>query len=474
MRLFGFLISFSLFVSGYTGDFEVKINGTEVQVHEQIIQGRYNCSYIHYVHENPVKIQVKVTGGISDWSLSPVANKGFAQREGSLINLTIPKPSYLVLYINNKRLLILTDPPSKSVTDSRIVVSDSGVDSTGKTDSTLALQKILDEASKSGSTVVFPKGTYLTTGLKVGSNTNIYFEQGALLQGSKNPEDYQEFPKKPNSTGITSLLKVSDAENVYISGYGTMDARGYDIAGDATKIEDVKLKTRCFTIERSHNVKIEGVICTGATSWTVPFYNSTKVSANRVKVINDIGPLKHSDGINMCAVVEGLVENSFVHTTDDAYCAKGYKGGPTRGIIFRNLIALSGTRGLKCGMQAYEDLDNVLFENVDVVETRDGIDLMHWNGNGKWSNITFRNIRIERCNRRSITATVREGGSISSVTFQKIFFPEKLQGWLRGKDSQSVISNVSFSDMFIGGQKITDLEQFNITPNKYTTDITFK
>lgn len=268
-------------------------------------------------------------------------------------------------------------------------------------------------------------------------------------------------------------IAVTDAENVHILGYGTIDARGYELAEDANGIGNVRLKVRALTIERSRNVTVEGLTCLNSTSWSVPFYNSTDVIARRVKVINDIGSLKHSDGINLCAVKNGLVEDCFVHTTDDAYCAKDYKGNPSENLTFRRLVALSGTRGAKCGMQAYEGMKNVLFEDIDVVQTRDGIDLMHKDGSGDWKNITFRDIRVERCSGNSIMASISGGGTIHGVRFQQISFADVRPGYLRGKSASSSIKDVSFSQVTMGGRLVEDLKSANISVNPFVYEISF-
>jgi polygalacturonase len=266
---------------------------------------------------------------------------------------------------------------------------------------------------------------------------------------------------------------VEDAEDVRIFGHGTLDARGFALAGEAATIEEVRLKARCLTVERSRRVTVEGPVCRESTSWSVPFFHSTDVAARRIKVINDLGPLEHSDGINLCAVRNGVVEDCFVHTTDDAFCAKGHEGGPSENLIFRRLVALSATRGLKCGLQAYEPMRNVLFEQVDIVRTRDGIDLMHWDGAGEWSDITFRDVRVEQCERRSITATVREGGSIRDVRFDRISFSQARPGFLRGENAANRIEGVTFTDLVMGGERIASLSASGIKANEFVGDIQF-
>jgi len=459
-------------------EFSVLVAEQEVPVIEHRVRGRLNCAYAHFTASSAVPVEVRVAAGVQGWSLSPANHRLTATADTHSLRFTLPSPLYLVLTVNGTRLLLLTDPPEEPLPAAKVIDvtrAPYSADATGARDATASLQRALDEAGAlgGGATVHFPPGIYTTTGVRVRSHTQVHLPAGAVLQGSARAEDYPEFPTKPGRTGISALLRVKDAEDVHIFGHGTLDARGFALAGNAATIEEVRLKARCLTVERSSRVTVEGLVCRESTSWSVPFFHSTDVIARRIKVINDLGPLKHSDGINLCAVRNGLVEDCFVHTTDDAFCAKGHEGGPSENLVFRRLVALSGTRGLKCGMQAYEPMRNVLFEQVDIVRTRDGIDLMHWNGAGAWSDITFRDVRVEECERRSITATVREGGSIRGVRFERIGFAQARPGFLRGKDAASRIEGVAFSNVFMGGERVTGLAASGIQANQFVGGIVF-
>ncbi len=384
-----------------------------------------------------------------------------------------------MLTLDDTRLLLLADPPEVLPVSTNVIyvtAAPYSADASGRSDATKSLQRALDDASAlaNGTVVHLPPGIFVTTGIRIPSHTQLHLEKGAVLRGSERAEDYAEFPQQPGKTGISSLIRITDAKDVRVSGHGTVDARGFALAGDAATIEDVRLKARCFTIERSQHIIIEDVICREATSWTVPFFHCTDVTARRIKVINDLGPLEHSDGINMCATQRGVVEDCLVHTTDDAFCAKGHEGAPTEDLTFRRLIALSATRGVKCGLQAYEPMRRIRFEDVDIVRTRDGIDLMHWDGTGAWEDITFKNIHVENCERRSISATVREAGSICGVRFENISFAEARPGFLRDKDPQQRIEGVVFSGLRIAGEPVTTLEAAGITTNKFVSPVTFE
>lgn len=458
--------------------FSLRVDGREIPVFEHRVRGRLNCAYAHFTVGERVEVAVKLPAGARSWTLSPLSLGIPTAADAGVLRFHLAAPRYLVLTVDGVRLLLLADPPPPLPGAERIIDVTSApyaADASGVRDATASLQRALDHAGALGSNTVvhLPPGTYTTTGVKARSHTQLHLAKGAVLQGSGRAEDYVEYPKVPGKTGISALIRIEDAKHVRVFGHGTVDARGFALAGEAATIEEVRLKARCFTIERSQHVTIEGVICREATSWTLPFFHCSDVAVRRVKVINDLGPLEHSDGIDLCATQRGVVEDCLVHTTDDAFCAKGHEGAPTEDLVFRRLVALSATRGLKCGMQAYEPMRRIRFEDVDIVQTRDGIDLMHWDGFGAWQDISFKGIRVESCERRSVSATVREGGSIAGVRFEDVQFAEARPGFFRGKDATQCIDGIVIKNLRIAGRPVITLKEAGIATNAFTRRIRF-
>jgi hypothetical protein len=94
---------------------------------------------------------------------------------------------------------------------------------------TKAIQQAVDACFLAGGgTVIIPRGTFITGTVVLKSNVNIYLEPGSLLLGSNNLKDYL-------STFRThGIFFCENAENVSITGKGTIDARGTQFF-DATK-----------------------------------------------------------------------------------------------------------------------------------------------------------------------------------------------------------------------------------------------
>ena len=91
----------------------------------------------------------------------------------------------------------------------------------GKTNNAVAIQKAVDEcADNGGGTVYIPAGEFLTGVLQLKSNITLYLENGAVLKGSPNLNDYV-------LNGVrVGLIFTKDCENVIIKGDGIIDLNG--------------------------------------------------------------------------------------------------------------------------------------------------------------------------------------------------------------------------------------------------------
>lgn len=92
----------------------------------------------------------------------------------------------------------------------------------GKTVNTATLQKILDDSTENDY-IYFPAGTYLTGALNVHSNTEIYLEKDAVLQGTVNETDY--LPKIKSRFEGTEMMCYRSLINM-----GELDYTNYDYA----------------------------------------------------------------------------------------------------------------------------------------------------------------------------------------------------------------------------------------------------
>ena len=105
-----------------------------------------------------------------------------------------------------------------------------GIKPDGRTLNTRSIQFAIDHFSAGGGgRLVFSVGKYLTGTVYLKSNVTIHVEEGAVLQGSLNPFDYDRH-------GFTALLFAFDQQNIAITGKGTIDGQGKYLATNVVNI----------------------------------------------------------------------------------------------------------------------------------------------------------------------------------------------------------------------------------------------
>ena len=140
--------------------------------------------------------------------------------------ITLHRPNrYLVLPL----LLLSTLALEAAATTSLFNVRNYGAAGDGKHLETAAINKAIEACAKAGGgTVYLPPGKYLTGTLVLKSHVILDLDAGATILGSENPEDYPtcKDPWGGDRAEISSLIYAEDAENVTITGRGTINGQG--------------------------------------------------------------------------------------------------------------------------------------------------------------------------------------------------------------------------------------------------------
>jgi polygalacturonase len=108
-------------------------------------------------------------------------------------------------------------------------VRDYGAVGDGKAMETEAFAKAVAACEGAGGgTVLVPPGRYLTGAIQLQSNMTLYVDSGATILGSENPKDYplRDNPWIAKRKLLSSLIYAENAENVTITGRGTIDGQG--------------------------------------------------------------------------------------------------------------------------------------------------------------------------------------------------------------------------------------------------------
>ncbi len=156
-------------------------------------------------------------------------------------------------------------------------VTSFGADENGKNDSTEAIQKAIDQAHQAGGgRVTVPEGVFLSGALRLKSNVDLHIAKGAVIKFSQNPEDYLPVVltrfEGVELYNYSPLIYAYEADNIAITGKGTLDGQGDDEHCGRGKEERTaslhrkKIGTLCLkwlsAVSRSLSGSLEkGIIC---------------------------------------------------------------------------------------------------------------------------------------------------------------------------------------------------------------------
>ncbi|TAH27304.1 MAG: hypothetical protein EAZ07_01735 [Cytophagales bacterium] len=212
--------------------------------------------------------------------------------------------------------------------------------------STAAIQKAVDLCtSNGGGKVIVPTGTFITGSIILKSNVNLYLENGAILLGSTDIQDYKVSGVK------RGIIFAEDAINLGVSGLGTIDANGdsfYDLTKNHTYEEFNKNKTRqkerymaegtfftdgpakrtidiAMTLVFFHcnKVFINGITIKNTPLWATRFGYCDGVLIDGVNIQNNL-LIPNSDGIHCTTSRNILISNCNIVAGDDAIVLTGF------------------------------------------------------------------------------------------------------------------------------------------------------
>lgn len=317
-------------------------------------------------------------------------------------------------------------------TSTRYDINEYGASGDGSTLDTEPIQAALDECAETGGTVVVPPGQYLTAPLVIGDDTTLHVESGATIQFVG---DFEAFPTAKgrwegwDQFGFHPCLRVSDAENVAITGYGTIDGGGeywwdfYEVPDSELpeglrarlaeyddlneKEDDVSSFTQrppLLQIQESRNVSVSGVTLQNSPFWNTHVVYSNDVTIHDVTIYNP-ADAPNGDGLDIDSSQYVKVSDAAIDVGDDAICLKSGKnaegrerGVPASNITVTNCTVKAGHGGVVVGSEMSGDVRDVTVSNCTFNGTDRGIRIKTKRGRGgvvedlRFSSIVMRDV----------------------------------------------------------------------------------
>ena len=314
----------------------------------------------------------------------------------------------------------------------------------GQTLNTKAINAAIDACSKKGGgVVVIPAGLWFTGPIELKSNVNLHLKKGALLQFTKDFDQYQLV--EGNWEGLPQMrnqspVSATNATNIAVTGYGIIDGGGEawrqvrkdkltetqwkkwvasggvvsedgkswypseqwlkaskmknpgEITGDKTpefykSIKDF-LRPNLVVFTKCKKILLEGVTFQNSAAWCLHPLMSEDLTVRNVTVLNPWFA-QNGDGIDVESCKNVLIENSKFDVGDDGLCMKSgrdeagrKRGMPTENVIIRDCQVYHAHGGFVIGSEMSGGARNMWISNCTFIGTDIGLRFKTTRGRG--------------------------------------------------------------------------------------------
>ena len=297
------------------------------------------------------------------------------------------------------------------------LIENYGAISGGKTLNTEAIQKTIDIASaNNGGKVIIPKGDYLTGTIEMKSNVELYLDNEARLLGSTNPSDYYKLEMKGRPESIKkddnsqmALIVAYKADNISISGKGTIDGQGRALALKIDSLHHAgvvvdphywgrpneRMRPKLIRLSTCNNVSLSKATFRNSACWGLSFELCENLVIDGITIFNRA--YWNNDGIDISDSKNVKVINCDINSADDGICLKSYYPGYANDSIYiANCTIRTSASAIKFGTASFGGFKNVTIENIKIFDTfRSSIAIESVDGgiieNIKVSNIVAKN-----------------------------------------------------------------------------------
>ena len=295
------------------------------------------------------------------------------------------------------------------------------VDNRGIDIVTSQIQDFINHAGKDD-VIYFSGGIYLTGALFFKTNQEVYLDEGCIILGSSNPNDY--LPKiNSRFEGISNLSYASlinvgeydktghiNTSNFIIHGKGKIFGGGmrlYDSIIQESKKDDsnsnpIRYRGRLIQISNTENVIIDGIKMGFSPSWNLHLIYSKNIyiHSNRFESFK----IQNGDGVVIDSCENTYIFNNVFTTGDECIALKSGKNPegnliniPTKNIHIFDNNAIKG-HGLSIGSELSGGVSDVYIYNSKFLNTVYGLHIKTTKKRGGYA----KNIHVKHCSFSSI------------------------------------------------------------------------
>jgi polygalacturonase len=370
-----------------------------------------------------------------------------------------------------------------------------GAKGDGVTDDAVAIQKAIDRCSaEGGGVVLLPRNhVFLSGPVELKSNVELHLEATATLKANPNESIYQLSAFGENRGEGMLWLWAKDAENISITGKGTIHGNGIAFMGaeleDSYELKPLADQTfdprpHVLTLTNVRNLTIRDVTIKEGAYWTVHLIGCNEAVIDGINLLNNL-KIRNGDGIDLDHSKNVRIANCHITSGDDCICLKNRREfeqyGSCHDIVVTNCVMSSRSCAIKIGSENMDSIYNVMFDNCIITGSNRGLGIQN-RDEGTVTDVVFSNIQLD-CKLWSdvwwgkaepiyVTSYPRANGNHKDANWR---FPK---GQIEGKCGE--VSRIYFNNItalsengcFVGGDvpgKVKDI-YFNNVRVKLTPD----
>jgi len=276
----------------------------------------------------------------------------------------------------------------------------------GVTKDTRAIQAAIDDcASAGGGTVMLSGGTFVSGPIVLKSNITLDIAKGATLFGSP---DHADYPAKTEfrAPGTQSLVSATNAENIKITGGGTIDGNGESWWKQARSergagiVGKIQFRPRLVVFDHCKHVQMTDVTAQNSPSWQiVPYYTDDMVIRNIRVLAPQHSP--NTDAIDPFSSSNIVIDHVYADVGDDNVAIKSGiidspgPDSPSRNITITDCDFMHG-HGLSIGSELAGGANHIHAERIHFNGTDQGIRIKANRDRGNQVyDISFKDITME-------------------------------------------------------------------------------
>lgn len=300
-----------------------------------------------------------------------------------------------------------------------------GATGNGRDKDTAAIQKAIDAAfAAGGGTVVFPKGTYLSGSIQLKSGVHLQLEKGTTLLGSPTRADYFKL-------NFFALVWADNAEDIHISGPGTIDGQGKKLAvgyeiplTQGNSWPDAREGERPVIINfrNCRRVTVRDVTLRASACWVQLYRDCDDVTIENVKV-RTMAAITN-DGLDLDGCRNVVVRGCDIDSQDDGICLKSTRRA-CENILIENCRVRSSCNALKFGTASFGGFKNITVRDLMIYDTYLSAIALELVDGGVMDNVVVSDVKITdtsnpffiRLGHRNSTGPV---GTLRNVTLSNI------------------------------------------------------